>query len=602
MMSRLGWPVDSSVQFDGSGLSRASCRQCTAMYDSDEVGSSSAGGSSNSSVSSMRPRRRGNGALPTLCVAAAAVVATAAAIGQTWTAEFAASGLRRSPCGLAFLTNGLPATTLYRLASSSPSLRRTARAAGKGADAWAADWVEKEVTSRAVVLFLDGDAGATTAAAKATLSEASVRYDPVDVGMLGGSYGTAIVASIRARAGIGEDVQEPVLPLLFVGGVAVGGIGCTDLAELASSGQLRSTCEEAGAEIVESNEGTNMTWTVRDDGRWLPPKTINGRRWYQDEANSATPGDDAQADKARFEFNRHHVSNGAGRRGHSGVSASGLQLMRQDTNLDMRDENGDIKRYGPFSETELIMSPDTGLLNPRKGSNLKEYHRWRLMSLEEAQKESEREGLDREEMMWLNSQERKWLVQELKRRQCRYNVFSGIDVETLREALKEEMLKERVYSPTKLGVVPGVIQDLSLSELRREREADTDVPLLIVVISARNGRGNGASKGTPIWNPSCYGLRQPLQVAANNILRAARIVQVIIEEFPSVAKEYQVSRYPTLIWMAPRNGPELGRLLGVQTAMAIVETTRKLTQKGEITDGRAAEILGELPEPVAYSS
>ena len=32
--------------------------------------------------------------------------------------------------------------------------------------------------------------------------------------------------------------------------------------------------------------GTNMTWTVQK-GRWLPPKNIAGRRWYQDEAGQA---------------------------------------------------------------------------------------------------------------------------------------------------------------------------------------------------------------------------------------------------------------------------------------------------------------------------
>ena len=31
-------------------------------------------------------------------------------------------------------------------------------------------------------------------------------------------------------------------------------------------------------------KGTNMTWTIQQGARWLPPKNIGGRRWYQDDA------------------------------------------------------------------------------------------------------------------------------------------------------------------------------------------------------------------------------------------------------------------------------------------------------------------------------
>ena len=34
--------------------------------------------------------------------------------------------------------------------------------------------------------------------------------------------------------------------------------------------------------------GTNMTWTIRKDARWLPPKNVGGRRWYQDDAGLAS--------------------------------------------------------------------------------------------------------------------------------------------------------------------------------------------------------------------------------------------------------------------------------------------------------------------------
>lgn len=506
---------------------------------------------------------------------AVAALSAAVALLAARPAAWAAARARVLPVGL---RGGGEHASVAR-STAEPRGRFTrlrAEAADAQAEKWAADFVDKEIARSPVVLFVgDFDAtGAARAARSALRDVARVRFELVEVDRLGSSLGPSWPELVRAR--LAELVATAPLPALFVHGKHVYA-SADGFHELATSGELEKLCEEAGAEPLAPRESTNMTWTVRsiEEGRWLPPKNINGRRWYQDDPNMESfPGE--HKDPIRIEFNKFHVSPGAGRGGLSTVSPSGIQLLRQDTNLDGPNVHGEVPDFRgkghqlpPFSENHMLMNFDWGLslFNACKGRDVKAYYSTTLA-------DAEREGLPLDVLRWVYIQNRPKLVEELKRRQCKAQVYTNVEVVDLRAALKDELRKEIAYSPSGLGVVPGVVLTLSASELASEREADTGVPLLVAFTSTES--------------PTTHRLRAALRDAAKIVLRGARIVQVDCYRWPKVAAEYRIGRFPTLIWFEGRGGPEMERFAGVPSAKAIVARTRGITPPELITAGRPA--------------
>jgi len=396
------------------------------------------------------------------------------------------------------------------------------------------------------------------------LREAHIRFELVDVdrfGQSGSSWSSMILEHLLSCS------RQSELPVLFVAGQPLGGAG--DIAKLAASGELRGLCADAGAQLLEPPEpATALSWTPRENHRWLPPKDINGRRWYQDLPNSASSPDEHE-DEARILYNTFSLSRGAGDpRGFPGIAK---ELLRQDTNLDEPDEYGNLVPYPPFSVTALSLRPDIGWSYYLRSRDLE-----RAKSIGQA--DVERLGLSKEQLMWVYSQGKKKLVEELELRQCRHKVLTNLDVQNLREALIEEMRKERVFSPTQRGVVPGVVQSLSGPELEEERFAGTDVPLLVAVVSERS--------------PPCWRFRDELQAAAKRMLRAVRVVRLDGQRYPEVVREHGVLRFPTLLWLQARSGTELARAAGVLPASSICERTEALLR------GRQLPAAAEEPPRV----
>lgn len=483
--------------------------------------------------------------------------------------------------GLRKVHNGF-ASSGWQLSRGSAAVVRQAG----GPEAWTKQWVESEVAKSPIVLFTEA-AGAGAAAsrdARAALRSAEVRFEAVDVDLI--AFGSTLdvswpslivqhLAAIAEQAGNPAPAQgEPTLPLLFAGGDFIGGIGT--IRDLSESGMLHDLCYGSGAELDSRapDVETNMSWTERQGSRWLPPKNINGRRWYQDEANMELTEDEF-ADEARIELNTMYVSpSGTGSGSTKGkLSGSGVELMRLDTNLDKPDKNGQVHQYPPFTHINMITRPDWGLSSPLTSRNLA---RMRAVTAEEAA----RVGLPEQQLRWLYAQGSTKLRDELKKRQCYHEVVTSPDVQSLREALLEELIKEKKYSPTQNSVTPGLVATLTGNELREEVAAETDVPILLCVTDRESTHGRA--------------FREQLQAVAKRLLRAIRVIEVDARIYPRAAKDHKVVRFPTLIWLQGRTGEELARRHGVQSALDLYDKTSTVLRQKEL---ETTKVRGALNAP-----
>ncbi|CAJ1356159.1 unnamed protein product, partial [Effrenium voratum] len=325
-------------------------------------------------------------------------------------------------------------------------------------------------------------------------------------------------------------------------------------------------CHQAGADFLEPDESTNLTWTVRSGARWLPPKNVGGRRWYQDEAGMAKY-EEEHADPARNLYNELMSGPGGGTALRSRISNAGQQLLRVEAKLDEPDKYGVKKSYPSWGRVDLLLGNVDGFTNYLRS---RDTDRVRQAKRGELEPDPTTAGLSQDTLIWVFSLGRKKLMDELDSRQCHHKVISCIDVQSLREALLEELQKEEAYSPTRQGVRPGVIQSLTAEQLKKEREADTNVPLLTVFVDEKS--------------PRYLKFRDELQAAASLLLRAIRIVVVDAMANPSVVKEFATVRFPTLIWMLPGGGAELSREIGVFPASSIVDRTRALVRLKELPE------------------
>jgi len=442
------------------------------------------------------------------------------------------------------------------ISSRSSETRRLS--SGASVATWVSNWVESEVSRHPVVLFADV-MDVESQAARHALDKARIRFHLVDISSMdqlslpdtSGGSGASWAALILDHLTSISDGKG--LPILFVGGELVG--GHDDILRGSVSDELLDLFAKAGAERREPRApASRLPWTARENMRWLPPKDLNGRRWYQDEPNSAKFPDEHE-DPVRIEYNIDSVSPGAGTEHRGRFSGSAKALLRYDTNLDEPDRNGVKQPYPPFCDVNLVLQPDLGYANYLRSRDLD-----RALNVTPA--DVAREGLPKDQLVWVYSQGKKKLVEELALRQCRNKILSTLDVQGLREALMDEMRKEQAFSPTQLGVVPGIVQSLSGPEFRKERYADTDVPLLLAILSERN--------------PACVHLRDRLQTAAKRALRGIRIVRVDGRRYPEVAREFGIARYPTLVWLEARSGIEMAREAGVLSSAAIIDRTSAL--------------------------
>jgi len=445
------------------------------------------------------------------------------------------------------------------------------RRAGNSAASWVKDWIEAEIRKRPVVLFTDSNT--ESRAAKSSLESARIHFDTVEVGRL--DFGPPLNDgdepwSVLVRKHLASNVGCTEMPVLFVNGQAM--THEQDIQKLDPT-KLRSLCLEAGA--VDTNPvepPPNMTWTVRKDGRWLPAKNLNGRRWYRDDPNMELSPDEHK-DPARIEYVIDGIVPGAGSSQYGRFKSSMLSLLRQDTNLDKPDKNGVVKMYPPFTTVDLLLTKREDW----RGDFLRsrDVEKSKAVGPEDAIQM----GLPEDQLIWVYKLGKLKLRDELKRRQCSHKFYSTMDVQGMRELLFDELRKEHAFSPTYQGVLPGIVPELSDDEFRRERQADTDVPLLLVAVDSRS--------------PTFYRFRQSLKVAAGRLLRTIRIVQVDCAQFPSIAREHKVVRFPTLVWLQSRTGEQLTRDTGVMSTTAIIERTRALVEGRELPAPRKNAALTE---------
>jgi len=462
------------------------------------------------------------------------------------------------------------ARAAFGRAGGSRALGALRRSSETSPQSWVATWIKKEISESPVVLFSEASSPESKAA-RAALREARVRFQDVDVSGLGddSSWGSMVSEQLLSASGARS------LPVLFVGGRCVGGLAA--MGQLDAADRLEELCVDAGAGRLKVEEPfTNSSWTPRAGLRLQPPKDIGGRRWFQDEPGRAKFPEEYK-DEARLEYNTDRVSPGAGMENFGRFSAAGLALLRQETNLDDPDLHAppNEQLYRPFDNVMLTFKPDLGWGYYLRSRDVK-----RAKSI--GPEDAEREGLPISQLKWLYSQGKKKLVDELRMRQCQHKVLSTADVQGLREALKEEMQKERAYSPTRNGVVPGVVQKLSSADLREERYADTKVPLLVAITN---------------WNPASFHINEELQTAAKRLLRATRIVRVEGHRFAEVARNFSVVRFPTLIWLQGGSGEELVRTVGVVSSEAIYEHSQAVLHCRELPPARRSQALAALDRP-----
>lgn len=434
----------------------------------------------------------------------------------------------------------------------------------KSATDWAADWLQQEL-SKSPVLLISQTAGSSLQEAKESLQRACVRFDELELDRLASSISTAVAEQLESYN------RTSGLPFLFVGGTLL-----PENFTAESTRWLQQACYNAGAQFMEPLEGTNMTWTIRKDARWLPPKNVGGRRWYQDDAGMAKY-EDEHADPARNLYNEIMSAPGGGSALRTRISNPGQKLLRQDAKLDEPDKYGVKKSFPSWGRVDLLLRNVDGVTDYLRSRDVD-----RVRKIKDGQlDERERDGLPQDVLMWVYGLGRRRLMEELDQRQCHHKVISCIDVQGLREALLEELQNEQTYSPIRQGVTPGVIQSLSAEQLQTEMAADTVAPLLVSFVEARS--------------PRYLRFREQLAAAARHLLRTIRVVVVDVTENPDVVGDFGITRFPTLIWTQGRTSVEMARELGVLPASSIVDRTRTLFQVKELPkpEKEAAALLAK---------
>lgn len=431
-----------------------------------------------------------------------------------------------------------------------------------------ADWVQGEVARWPVVLFTEST-GSTSHAAAASLREAGVQFENMEVDRFGHvvhsdgrPWSALITEHLMSSSG------QSSLPVLYVGGQPLG--GSDEINKLAAKNELRSCCSAAGAQTFELPKPASETgWTQHHSGRWFAPKDLNGRRWYQDAPGSARyPGE--YDEPARREWILGLASPVSGVGNWDKITPAGRELLREDTSLNQPDPDGVFPKYREMGKWDITRKPDLGHPDDRST-------REKEMSEHVTQRDADLEGLTIGQLKWVYLLRRSEIIRELKLRQCYAKVLSTNDMRSLRDALMDEMRKEIVYSPTHQGLTPGIVQQLSGPQFKEERYADTDVPLLLSVVSSNN--------------PASINQRDHVEAAARNMLRAIRVVMVDGQQYPEVTREFRVMRFPTLIWMQGRTGEELTRRVGVASTRYIREQTRALVQPKELADPDARALI-----------
>ncbi|OLP81831.1 hypothetical protein AK812_SmicGene37582 [Symbiodinium microadriaticum] len=459
-----------------------------------------------------------------------------------------------------------------RLWSRSPkqgSQRKVVQS--RAADDWASDWLAQELSKSPVVLISESE-GASLREAKKCLEEACVRFDLLELDRLG-SAGDALLEQLRQDHRRMADAEQVGTPFVFVGGHLL-----PENFTKESTQWLQQVCYNAGAQFMEPPEGTNMTWTIQQGARWLPPKNIGGRRWYQDDAGMAKY-EDEHADPARNLYNEMMSAPGGGTALRTRISNPGQKLLRQDAKLDEPDKFGVAQRWPSWGKVDLLLRNVDGVTDYLRSRDVS-----RVRQILEDENNTYADGISKDMLMWVYGLGRRKLMEELDQRQCHHKVISAIDIQGLREALLEELEKEQDYSPTRQGVTPGVIQSFSSRQLRVEREAESDVVLLLAVVDEQS--------------PRHLRFRDQLEGAAQVLLRAARIVTVDGRKNDDIMAEFGISRFPTLIWLQGRSGIELAREIGPFPTSSIVDRTRLVLNVKELPEpDKAAAALAKARPP-----
>eukprot|EP00439_Symbiodinium_sp_Y106_P075894 s301_g15.t1 len=457
-----------------------------------------------------------------------------------------------------------------RLWSRSPKQGSQRKAVqSRAADDWASDWLAQELSKSPVVLISESE-GASLREAKKCLEEACVRFDLLELDRLG-SAGDALLEQLREDHRRMADAEGT--PFVFVGGQLLPENFTKERTQW-----LQQVCYNAGAQFIEPPEGTNMTWTIQQGARWLPPKNIGGRRWYQDDAGMAKY-EDEHADPARNLYNEMMSAPGGGTALRTRISNPGQKLLRQDAKLDEPDKFGVAQRWPSWGKVDLLLRNVDGVTDYLRSRDVS-----RVRQILEDENNTYADGISKDMLMWVYGLGRRRLMEELDQRQCHHKVISAIDIQGLREALLEELEKEQDYSPTRQGVTPGVIQSFSSRQLRVEREAESNVVLLLAVVDEQS--------------PRHLRFRDQLEGAAQVLLRAARIVTVDGRKNDEIMTEFGITRFPTLIWLQGRSGMELAREIGPFPTSSIVDRTRLVLNVKELPEpDEAAAALAKVRPP-----
>ncbi|CAE7769124.1 unnamed protein product [Symbiodinium sp. CCMP2456] len=441
----------------------------------------------------------------------------------------------------------------------------------RAADDWASDWLAQELSKSPVVLISESD-GASLREAKKSLEEACVRFDLLELDRLG-SAGDALLEQLREDHRRMADAEQVGTSFVFVGGQLL-----PENFTKESTQWLQQVCYNAGAQFMEPAEGTNMTWTIQQGARWLPPKNIGGRRWYQDDAGMAKY-EDEHADPARNLYNEMMSAPGGGTALRTRISNPGQKLLRQDAKLDEPDKFGVAQRWPSWGKVDLLLRNVDGVTDYLRSRDVS-----RVRQILGDENNTYADGISKDMLMWVYGLGRRKLMEELDQRQCHHKVISAIDIQGLREALLEELEKEQDYSPTRQGVTPGVIQSFSSRQLQVEREAESDVVLLLAVVDEQS--------------PRHLRFRDQLEGAAQVLLRAARIVTVDGRKNDEIMTEFGITRFPTLIWLQGRSGIELAREIGPFPTSSIVDRTRLVLNVKELPEpDKAAAALAKARPP-----
>ncbi|CAK0907205.1 unnamed protein product [Prorocentrum cordatum] len=410
-------------------------------------------------------------------------------------------------------------------AGRAPAALRAAAAAGAaGPEAWAASWVDAEIARSPVVLF-GNSACAASRAVESALRDAGVHAQVVEVDRMalaaGGSWPSLVSRHLAVRAGCDEG---GVLPALFVGGKHV-----REGSQPFTSIEFMRRCSLAGAVSLHPVDTVaSENWSVIEagarKGRVRPPKDFNGRRWYMDKPDMAEYPNEHN-DLARIEYGK-YLS--APQMGWYQPTAAGEELMRQRTLLDAPhkpDESvGDVHKKRPdFSYMDLALTRDYGSFGrASRKRNLVDKAKFDSVTREMCV----REGLSRDELLWVLTLNRKQLASELTLRHLRDLVVPAVDIENLRDALRDALRAERRYSPTR-HVRPGSAAELTADQLAEEIKADSGTVLLVAVVSPRS--------------PPSLRLAPEVGRAAARLQKAARIVAVDGLVAPDVCRHFKAA-------------------------------------------------------------